>query len=163
MANSGTFAGAAVLSLLLALPSAAGSAEEEAMKAIGLIGTWAVHCSRPVSTTNPFQSYSISAGRATRVLQMKEQGLDGVFDMTNVELVGANVLAYRDRRRGVATASAYDIQIEIKDGRMRSVSSVEDGGNVMIKDGRFVASGQPTPVFEKCKVNSARATHGEVR
>jgi hypothetical protein len=142
-------AGIAVLTLLvLGDPVAAGPADD-AVRKFGILGTWAVDCSRPRSSTNPYQTYAIGTPYPTRTLAMETKGLDGVFDMRKVRLAGSNRLAYTDVKQGGADKH-FDVVLEIVNGRMRSLSSVANDGEVIIKDGKFVGSGAPTLVFQRC-------------
>jgi hypothetical protein len=141
----------AALALLVVLPDAARAAgpDEEAIRKFGLLGTWAVDCSKPVSGQNPYQTYAVKNGSVTRTLRMANERLDGTFDMRRLSLIGGNILAYNDRKQ-VGSPPSYDIHLEMSSGRFRSISSIQNDGKVMVKDSTFVASGAPTPVFEKC-------------
>jgi hypothetical protein len=143
----------AVMALAVVLLPASGpeaaEPEKEAVRKSGILGTWAVDCSKPSSASNPYQAYAIDKPHPTRTLAMATESLDGVFDMRKARLLGNNRLAYTDVKRG-RPGKHFDVVVEIAGGRLRSLSSVADDGTVIIRDGKFVKSGAPTLVFQRC-------------
>ena len=46
--------------------------------------------------------------------------------------------------------AVYDAVVEIKNGRSQALSSVRGDGTQLIKEAKFVASGNPTPILQRC-------------
>jgi hypothetical protein len=134
--------------VLLGSPVAAEDAGLEALRQFGLLGTWTIDCTKPVSSVNPEQVYAIGEKGPTRTLRIADKDLDGTFEMRSIHLIGDSRLAYNDSRVGGETS--FDVILEKKDGRVRSVSSVRNDGTVMITDSNFAGSLRRTPTFEKC-------------
>jgi hypothetical protein len=113
----------------------------------GLLGTWAVDCSQPASASNPHLIYLQGRALPERILKMgvsREQR----FEMRDLRTVGAGRLAYHDLQ--VGAKRGYDVILEIAGGRLRSVSSVAADGQVLVRDGRVLATGQTTLSFVRC-------------
>jgi hypothetical protein len=75
-------------------------------------------------------------------------GREQRFEMRHLRAVGAERLAYHDLQ--VGAQRGYDVILEIVAGRLRSISSVAANGQVLIRDGRVLATGQPTLSFVRC-------------
>lgn len=144
----------AFLGLCLALGNgvSAGGPDEEAVVKFGIIGTWAVDCSKPLSPSNPYQTYARGEVYPTRTLSMATKELDGVFEMRRARLIGSNQLAYTDRKQH-RERPTFDVILEKTGGRLRSVSSIANDGKVIIREGRFVDTGVPTLAFQRCSTN----------
>jgi hypothetical protein len=143
----------------LALPHAAAAQNiAEIIKQWGLLGTWAVDCSRPASGLNAYLRYVIR--RPGQVSHERDFG--GRSDVNEV----------REARRGsggilelvvhfpkLGHARRYAL-IKGRDGRARAVAnSRTDGTDVSIKDGKFTATGKPTPWQTRCRSASATGPH----
>lgn len=134
--------------VLLSCPVVAEDAGIEALRQFGLLGTWTIDCTKPVSSANPEQIYAVGEKGPTRTLRIADKDLDGTFEMRAIHLIGDNRLSYNDRRVGGETN--FDVILEKKDGRVWSASSVQNDGAVMIQDSIFARSTRHTPTFEKC-------------
>ena len=134
--------------VLLSCPVVAEDAGIEALRQFGLLGTWTIDCTKPVSSANPEQIYAVGEKGPTRMLRIADKDLDGTFEMRAIHLIGDNRLSYNDRRVGGETN--FDVILEKKDGRVWSASSVQNDGAVMIQDSIFARSTRHTPTFEKC-------------
>jgi hypothetical protein len=137
--------------LLIGLRLCGQASAEDATDAIldrfGLLGTWAVNCSQPPSASNPHLIHLRGRAFPERILKMggsREQR----FEMRDLRAVGSERLAYYDLQ--VGAKRGYDVILEIAGGRLRSLSSVAADGRVLIRDGRMLATGQPTLSFVRC-------------
>jgi hypothetical protein len=133
----------AVLVAVLTAASAAASAD--ALRQFGMLGHFAVDCSRPPSISNPHQTFAVDAGGAvTRTLQMGVKG-DGTFPVWNIAILDPDHLQYEER--------SHDIGLKItvvKIGkRFRSWLSTTTDGRVLIRDGKL-GNGQDVQSFELC-------------
>jgi hypothetical protein len=75
-------------------------------------------------------------------------GREQRFEMRHLRVVASERLAYHDLQ--VGSKRGYDVILEIIAGRLRSVSSVAANGQVLVRDGRVLATGQPTLSFVRC-------------
>lgn len=133
--------------LLLAAAPAAEQNAVEAATAWGLLGTWALDCGKPASRPNPYLGY-FRHGRnlvhrrdfgdvrdehtvtSARILE------DGALEIVVDLAVFGQVRTIVFRKEG--------------EGKKRAVLNRDDAGNYSIKDGKFVANGQPSPVQTRC-------------
>jgi hypothetical protein len=138
--------------LLMLTPAVAGP-DSDVVRKFGLFGTWAVDCSKPPSDDNTYQEYTPSqTGYPTRTWYRKmgdRYASAQSFEMRNVRIVGSDRLAYLDVRK--ADGDPTNIVLAMVGNRHRSHESVDpNDGKVYIKDGKFVGSGKPTELFQKC-------------
>ena len=123
------------------------ASDVEILKEFGMFGRIAVDCSAPYSNSNPHLIYAVSSqGKITRTLEMNPE-LNGSFVIRKMRMLGPNVLQHEETGR----QSELTITVNKIDGRYRSWRSVRADGTVLIADGKFPASGNPTVSFEKCK------------
>jgi hypothetical protein len=144
---------AAVAALLLSFTPAAAGPDSDVVRRFGLIGTWAVDCSRPPSDDNTYEDYAPSeAGYPTRTWYRKQSDRNRPaqsFEMRNAHIVESGRLAYLDIRK--SDGDPTNVVTEMVNGRHRSYASVDpNDGKVYIKDGKFVGTGKPTALFQKC-------------
>ena len=141
---------AAFLSMLT--PAVAGP-DSDILRKFGLLGTWAVDCSKPPSDVNSYEEYTPSkAGHPTRTWYRKKGDRYAPaqsFEMRNIRIVGSGRLAYLDVRK--ADGDLTNIVVAMVDNRQRSHEAVDPrDGKVYIKDGKLVGTGKPTELFQKC-------------
>jgi hypothetical protein len=134
------------LAALLGSPAHANSSDNDAMRKTGLIGNWAMDCSSPYGPTNAWMSYAIHGSGPVRILNYRK-GLDGTFDLSGFKLIDQNHVSFFDRN---SEGTVFETVYEKTSNRLQSISSKRGDGVFLIKDGKFVSSGQPTPVFQKC-------------
>ena len=138
------------LTLCCNIPIARAS-DADVIRKFGILGRQALSCAAPYGTDNPHMIYAVSAqGQITRTLQMKPD-LDGTFAMRNLRMAGPELMQYDETAR----ASELTISVARIGGKFRAWRSVRssgpDKGKVLIADGKFTSSGNPTPAFERCK------------
>ena len=138
----------ALLALLgLPIGPATAASDADVLRQFGMLGRIAVDCNAPYSQANPHLIYAVSPqGQLTRTLRMTPE-LDGTFPMRNVHMLGPNLLQHDETGR----QSELTITVAKIDGKFRSWRSVRANGEVLIADGKFPASGNPTISFEKCR------------
>jgi hypothetical protein len=123
-------------------------ADNEALRKSGLIGRWAIDCSRPLASSNPNLLYAIASPNPISTLSMALRERDGTFDIRSIKLIGHNRISFYSKKRG--EAFGYTVVLELSNNRLRSISSIKDDATVEIKDGIFLYSNRPTPLLEKC-------------
>ena len=127
-------------------PVRANATDAGTLQKAGMVGSWAMDCSSPYGPNNAWMSYAVRGSKAVRILNYQKD-LDGTFDLSNIRLIGANRISLVDRN---SKGTTYEVVYEKTANRLQSVSSKRNDGVILIKDGNFVSSGKPTPVFEKC-------------
>ena len=124
------------------------SAAADAISDFGLTGEWAVDCAKPPALDNPHMTFTTSAdGQPLRALRMNS-AFDGTFDMKDAKLLGTDRLTY------VVTDKfgTYTIVIGKTGDQWRSLESTRHSdGQVLIRDGKIVDPGRPTPLFTRCR------------
>ena len=136
----------AALTAAMALIGPAVAADSDELKKFGLIGTWAVNCAQPDSASNPYVIYAVKDGSPFWILRMGD--LQARYGMRQLKVIGEDVLDYID---GPDQAGRmHHMQLKKTGARFRSLSSTREDGSAVIADGKFVASGAPTLVFENC-------------
>lgn len=149
------FASVRMLGLLFAacIALAHGAAAQSVADAAtrwGLIGTWALDCSKPASGANGYLTYVVrGAGkvaherdfgdrRDTNDVQQARTGVGGTLDLV-VHFPGLN----QTRKFTMMMAS---------DRRIRALANSRiDGTEQTIKDGKFTANGGITPWQTRCR------------
>ena len=146
---------ATVLGLLLLASPARADTVLDVLARAGLLGTWAESCSAGPSRQNWFVTfYATTNGLIQRksVRGGSDPVLEGTVD--SAERIAPTVLRLRlrndDPNWGEANGAVYDTVVEIRDGKSHAVSSIRSDGTQLIKDGKFVTSGTPTPVLQRC-------------
>jgi hypothetical protein len=142
---------AAAAFLLLLTPAVAGP-DSDAVRKFGLFGTWAIDCSKPPSDANTYEEYLPSqTGYPTRIWYRRQADRlrpAQSFEMRDVRIVSGR-LAYLDVRK--SDGDQTRVAIAMVGGRQRSHEAVDPkDGKVYIKDGKLLASGRPTELFQKC-------------
>jgi hypothetical protein len=133
--------------LACVLPAPADTAAEVTRR-WGLIGSWATDCSAPPSKARPVLSYDITGDG--RVMHRRDFGT-GTDEQ---EVVAAKILAdgmlsirihfpafKQTRENGIARQP---------DGSIRSIFSRNERNEYSVRNGKFVANGNPTSVLRKC-------------
>ena len=136
------------LFLTLAFQASAGTITETASK-WGLIGPWSLDCSLPPDRgRGTVLSYVIVRG--DRLMHRRNFG----DDKDENEVVGAavsadGVLNLRVFFPVMKQTREYGLMRQ-PDGTMRAVYNRDQKGEYSIRDGKFIANGNPTPPQHKC-------------
>lgn len=137
-----------VILLLSDVWAGAEAPDNGAIRKSGLIGRWAIDCSRPLGSSNPNVLYAVANPNPIMTLSMAQENRDGTFDIRNIRLIGHNRISFYNKKRG--EAFGYNVVLELSNNRFRSISSINDDGTVEIRDGIFLYSNRPTPLLMKC-------------
>lgn len=70
-------------------------------------------------------------------------------DLSDFKRLDQERLALRDVKSG-QSKEAFDVVLQLREGRLRSWRSVSAKGEVLIDEGAFVGSGRATLEFERC-------------
>jgi hypothetical protein len=135
-------------SLALAHGAAAQSAADT-LRTWGLLGTWALDCTKPASASNGYLSYVASGTKVVHQrdfgdrrdnndVQQARTGVGGTLDLV-VHFPGLN----QTRKYTMLMAS---------DRRIRAMSNSRiDGTEQSIRDGKFIHNGALTPWQTRCR------------
>ncbi len=143
---------------LLAGGVATADSDADGVIGFGLLGAWAVDCRRPPSADNPHAFFAISTpGQPTETIDMGP-GVRLTADLRNVHRIAPDRLALL--YVGTPQGRSFDIVLVKVGERFRSEQSVGSDGVALIKDGKFVFGGEPTPLFESCSRGTAQTRDG---
>ena len=121
---------------------------KQAMTKFGLIGEWAAQCGQPPGKNNAHTHWSANSDTAGELLTDFGSGHTMTYDATSAELLGAGQI-----RVGLfdnQDKSHLELIIEKQDGHVRTLSSVQSDGRVLIKNGKFESNGGDTVAQERC-------------
>ena len=139
---------------LFLLPGVAAAEQPwPALVKIGLAGTWGHACNAPPSPSNWIITFSATAnGGAQASSNRGEDTRLTIVDSAQV-LTPTTIrlhLRYADPAWGESNGFTFDVINEIVARHSRTLQSTRGDGAVLIKEGLFVANGQPSPSLEKC-------------
>jgi len=135
---------AAVLLSLSVMPSVA--SERAALAKAGVLGTWAIDCSKPPSTSNYHMVYAVDAKGIATETQLT--GSQSVRQLRNVQFISKQWMLYSYLD---ADGEMLSILTFFDAGRKKSWWSVGNEGKAYIMDGKFLPDGNSVPWFKKCK------------
>lgn len=144
----GRLAPAMAMSLTLVSPVHAETIAETARQ-WGLIGRWSLDCSLPPDhARGAVLSYEVADG--DRLLHRRDFG--GSHDegeVLSATVSGDGVLNLRIYFPSVKQTREYGM-MHLADGSIRAVYNRNEQNQYSIKDGKFTATGKPTPAQRKC-------------
>jgi hypothetical protein len=139
--------------LLAALPlSVHAQSVQQTFLKFGLIGVWARACDQPANmdAANSHAIYALS-GHDGVMLTYENGPKYGptIYTVLSAEQEGADQLTYLQQRfnsqqRATVTVRKFGDQIGVQ-------SSVLEGGKVLVRDGKFTASGLEGPRQSRCR------------
>ena len=141
--------GLLVAACMALVQGAAAQSVTDTVSRWGLIGTWALDCTKPASNSNGYLTYVVRGAkvvherdfgdrRDSNDVQQARTGVGGTLDLV-VHFPGLN----QTRKFTMLMAS---------DRRIRALAnSRTDGTDETIKDGKFTANGGVTPWQTRCR------------
>ena len=142
------------MSLFLALPvSAQAQTVQQVFQEFGLIGVWARVCNQPASIDSGNSHAIYSRMSADGVMLTYDNGpkyKPSVFAIVSARRAAANQLVYVEER--VPDKLRVTITVQKSADEISVLSSVMDDGKVLVKDGRFTATGSVNPRQTRCGV-----------
>ncbi len=124
----------------------------------GLVGVWAPDCTQPPSSSNAYVRFAIVNGKPTRALRVN--GAYPVMAMRDVHIAAPDRLVYLSE---VATGQMQIMTIAKVGEAIRSQETIGVDGTAVIRDGRFVASGAPTLLYQRCSAQITTIAEWTVR
>jgi hypothetical protein len=138
-----------VFFLTLALNASAETVGEIARR-WGLIGPWSLDCSlQPDRGKGTLFAYEITGD--DRVVHRRSFGdSTDENEVVTAEVSGDGMLNLRVYFPGLKQTREYGLMM-LPDGTMRAIYNRNQKDEYTIKDGRFTANGNPTPLQHKCR------------
>jgi hypothetical protein len=121
---------------------------KQAMTKFGLIGEWAAQCSRPPSGNNAHTHWSANSETKGKLLTDFGDTRPMTYEVNSAELLGADQI--RVQLVDNQDKSHLELIVEKRNGRVRTLSSLQSDGRVLIKNGKFESSGAETIAQERC-------------
>jgi len=140
----------AALVLAAASPAAAAADPETArvLEAQGLMGRWAADCAAPPSDENGWETIAVDPADGEVRTREDHAGWESVY-----RVVSARAIDARDTAMDViweTDDSPLSVVYRIEDGRQTTWSSARPDGEVLIRDGRYVSTGEPISWLNRC-------------
>jgi len=130
----------------LLVASATADSDVDALIEFDLLGAWAVDCAKPPSRANLHVAFAIRNRTPTRTV--RANGSSETMVMRNLRITAPDRLVYY--LGGASKESSYNMMVAKIGEEIRSHETVRADGAVIIKNGKFVASGEPTRLFQRC-------------
>ncbi|HJQ60522.1 MAG TPA: hypothetical protein VJ890_26690 [Vineibacter sp.] len=142
-------AAAAMIAAVVTPAGAAAQSIAEVMEQWGLVGTWAVNCHLPPSRTNGMHSTYLPqlAGNVDVRRDFGDPQYNDVSQVIAARLQPDGRLEVTVDPRQIFT---YTLA-KGADGRIRSMIGRLGNGEYTVRDGKFVATGAPTPWQSRCR------------
>lgn len=136
------------LSLAASKPAIAGTAAEIASE-WGLLGTWALDCTLPPDRDRGAR-FSYQIADDGRLILARDFGdASDTNDIPDVRLEPDGSLRLTVNFPAIRQIRIYTLAKD-GDGNIRAMSNRDSKGRYSIRDGRFSATGQPTPKQARC-------------
>jgi hypothetical protein len=155
----GRLALAILFSLTLTLEASAETVAQTARK-WGLIGSWSLDCSLPPDRNKgTVLAYVIASDG--RVLHRRNFGEStDESEVVAAEVSKGGMLNLRVFFPSLKQTREYGLVMQ-SDGTIRAMYNRSQKGEYSIRDGKFIANGNPTPPQHKCSADFARANQAE--
>ena len=155
----GRLALAILFSLTLTLEASAETVAQTARK-WGLIGAWSLDCSLPPDRNKgTVLAYVIASDG--RVLHRRNFGEStDESEVVAAEVSKGGMLNLRVFFPSLKQTREYGLVMQ-SDGTIRAMYNRSQKGEYSIRDGKFIANGNPTPPQHKCSADFARANQAE--
>ncbi len=138
------------------LATACAHAQSATVQDFGLLGKWAIECSRPPSPANEHALYAVTSSGVIWVMNDFGPDYDGmVYHVVNAERVGADKLSLRQVLASDATV-VLDIVMVKDNEKIRVWSSRTADGSTLVRDGTMPsANDQVTRWASRCEERRA--------
>jgi len=122
----------------------------ETLSRWGLLGTWALDCSKPASSSNGYLSYATR--RAGQVSHERDFGdRQDVNEVQQARLVLGGALELVVHFPKLSQTRQFTVLMGV-DGRIRTIANSKvDGTEPTIKDGKFTTNEADTPWQVRCR------------
>ena len=139
-----------VLALLVSADTAMAQKAGDTVRRWGLVGTWALDCGKPASSSNGYLSYAAdAAGKASHNRDFGDRKDVNTVEQARVGTGGALELTVSFP--GLSQTRKYTMIMGM-DGRIRAKSnSKADGTEPTITNGKFTSNSQDTPWQTRCR------------
>jgi hypothetical protein len=129
------------------MPYASAASVREVLDRLGVLGTFSVDCTRPVSPSNYYVHFRPLGGDRVEIeLMVGPQQRQYAYVIDRAAALGGGGLS-------VSMANPkqrLNIVYAVDGSRLRTMESVREGGQVIVTRGVLMTSNQPTPWLNKC-------------
>jgi hypothetical protein len=115
------------------------------MRAQGLMGAWAVDCTKVAGEDNGWETIIAEGGRVSSTV---EAGSTNVYDILAARRLSASDTEMRFRLRG--DQSNITVVYRRESDRQMTWSSVDSDGEDLIVEGRFAGGGEMGEWYQRC-------------
>jgi len=141
------------LALAVAAATPGRAADPEVLRVLeeaGILGKWALDCSRPASDENAWETIAVDPGDGEIRAVEDHAEWESVY-----RIVGARRVDARDVAMDLIWESGEDtppmqVIYRHEEGRQKTWWSKDETGAVLIEDGKLVADGSENPWFSRC-------------
>jgi hypothetical protein len=136
------------LCLFAGMPYARAESIADAAEKWGLLGIWALDCTKPPSRENGYLGYERDG---EQVLHKRDFGdLSDSHPVTGAKRLPGGAIEIVMDLTGLAQTRTM-VLVKSGDGRSRTVSNRDAAGKYSIRDGKFAANGKPAPWQTRCQ------------
>jgi hypothetical protein len=118
-------------------------------RSLGLTGTWAVDCSRPVGPTNVYAEFRTIDGKIVQVQSTGGQYANH-YEMQEITQLSGERYRVRARFYNVQREEINILEWWIQGKRVRTMSNRNDRGDHFVVDGVIVSVKRETPWLTRC-------------
>lgn len=122
----------------------------------GLIGTWALDCSKPTSSDNYLMVFAATGiGDVTRTYYDQPGHILNRYKIVSATRQGPGTLTYDqvwdlDGKPANVAADRMTVVLKMSDGKFQVVSSQGSDGSYFVKDRKFTSIGSESPWQVRC-------------
>ncbi len=144
-------AGLGIALLLLGCPATSAGDAAAIVRDWGLLGSWAVDCSRPPGRDNPYLVYAERTDGLVEELDFGDGRDIAEIEAARLEADGKLTLNLGPRPESHRQFRHTTTLTKGPDGRVRSFYAGDTGGNASIRDGIVLTTNEPTPWTARCR------------
>jgi hypothetical protein len=147
--NASKFALTAVVIALITSGGTKADSTTDAIKQWGLVGTWAIDCSKPAARANGHFTYSIE--RDDIAVHARDFGNNrDRHEILEAIISPEGYLELRIRFPEFNETRVFALA-KGPDGRYQTMFNHDTKGNYTIRDGKLTGNGNPAPWITRCK------------
>jgi hypothetical protein len=144
----------AIIFFLALVPNAQAETVAQTVRKWGLLGPWSLDCSlKPDRNKGTVLAYEIASG--DRVIHRRDFGdMTDESEVVAAEISADGILNLRVFFPSLRQTREYGFRMQ-PDGTIRAMYNRNQKNEYTIKDGKFIANGNPTPPQHKCNRESS--------
>ena len=132
-----------------AAPFARAQTVQNVLAEAGVLGRWAIDCSRPPSNNNVHTIYAPTPSGDVTVTYDYGAGLAVTVNrLLTARQIEAERVSYRQENE--KTGLQLDVVVTVTPTNLRVWSSTRTSGEMLVRDGKFTATGAESPLQARC-------------